>query len=1117
MELYHAVREVDSKHIIALHGHNSEDQTQSWGDPKKLGLTNVVFEVHPYPGLFGWGAQDYETHRDWLTCGEDGNSGICEWRSQFELQDTPVLLGEIQPWAGLGELGGEIARASFDIYNDMGWAATAWSYRVHTKSGGAPNGEWGYVTNAPVNSNGDTVRQIAKAESWTCDDWESTFENACSKPAFSSVLHHDAGQKTMYLVVKAGSDTDLDLLLDDIQLTHDKTGNTLLTNGDFEAGTASWSFAAFDSEVSPDYEVVDAGDFAGTDSDMALRLYSADDARRNGFLYQQISAVGGESYTLSGKFKEQGSDLAWAEIYVVDAEPADGMADITPLNFGIDINSADLIDIQTFFDNLATMPLEVNPWVREKLAADERSTVFTNIPGNAEALSIQVNGKMISLDWYAPFDDVDHYSVYRSNRKTYGYSVVSTTSDTRYSETVNDAESNTYYYYVVAHTGLDQSRASNVVASGDGAIAIPNIIEAEGYLDAEGIKVDLKSGNSSASFIGSFDQYDWVEYLISVPTSGSYDLTYAWATSDENATDSDFELYIDGQFDSVLPYMTSGSWNQFATGKVSIDLEAGKHTLRLINGSPTWVNFDYLQFTVPPQPYSALSRIEAEAFWANSGVVVSNDIDSASNEEYVGSFDVDDWLEFDMSVPTTGTYYLTYSWATQADPGELSFSVDGASAATLSIENSGGWNVFDTETVPVNLTEGTRTVRISNVDVQWVNFDYIELSSTEPVVVIPAVVLPAKLEAEDYVDMQGVSDGGPSGNSSDLFVGDFHPGDWVEFKVEAPSTGTYYINYAWATGAAPGSFAISSDGNALGNLAVSTTANWDAFETAEQMVTLNAGVQTLRVTNTDVDWVNLDYLTVTVQPVSSVPAILEAENFFLQDGLSVEPQSGNSVGAFVGGFDVDDWIEFRIDVPATGDYLLSYNFATGSSGSMDVYVDGYKTNTLNIVNSGDWNKFRSYSQVISLSAGIQDIRISNASVGWVNFDSIELQNYTPLASGYTLPMNVSADDGDLRSEGDRLRLDGSVAKDFDAGDWYEFDVDVSSTTNYTLTLNLNAWDDGNVSIFVNGIKVADLSIGDGDADFADHSTTFDLTAGYSTVRLVFDTLNWADVANFKLN
>ncbi|MCC2956722.1 cellulase family glycosylhydrolase [Massilia sp. IC2-477] len=146
--LYQAVRAVDPNHVIILPGHVKDD-IQAYGKPSDKGMRNVAFEMHPYPGHFGWSTAGREVHRAWLRCEPGGPNTVCEWDRRIQALDTPFYLGEIQPWASMGlELGGQVARASFDTYAKLGWAATAWSYKYVSNKGGHGQGTWGMVTNA---------------------------------------------------------------------------------------------------------------------------------------------------------------------------------------------------------------------------------------------------------------------------------------------------------------------------------------------------------------------------------------------------------------------------------------------------------------------------------------------------------------------------------------------------------------------------------------------------------------------------------------------------------------------------------------------------------------------------------------------------------------------------------------------------------------------------------------------------------------------------------------------------------------------------------------------------------------------------------------------------------
>ncbi|MQA39609.1 glycoside hydrolase family 5 protein [Rugamonas aquatica] len=149
--LYREIRKVDPNHVIILPGHSKG--IDAYGKPSEHGQVNVAFEMHPYPGHFGWGKPGADVHRDWLQCGhgaDAGKGGVCAWKAQQQQLNTAYFIGEFQPWALLGpELGGQVTRATYDTYVANGWASTAWSYKLLTNQGGQGKGTWGLVTNAP--------------------------------------------------------------------------------------------------------------------------------------------------------------------------------------------------------------------------------------------------------------------------------------------------------------------------------------------------------------------------------------------------------------------------------------------------------------------------------------------------------------------------------------------------------------------------------------------------------------------------------------------------------------------------------------------------------------------------------------------------------------------------------------------------------------------------------------------------------------------------------------------------------------------------------------------------------------------------------------------------------
>jgi endoglucanase len=147
--LYARVRAIDSRHVIILPGHSAG--IDAYGKPAEQGMHNVAFEMHFYPGHFGWGKPGRQVHREWLDCRAKGD-GSCQWQARLIALDTPFFVGEFQPWADMDEeLGGQITRVSFDTYASYGWAATIWSYKMVSNAGGQGAGNWGVVTNSAAN------------------------------------------------------------------------------------------------------------------------------------------------------------------------------------------------------------------------------------------------------------------------------------------------------------------------------------------------------------------------------------------------------------------------------------------------------------------------------------------------------------------------------------------------------------------------------------------------------------------------------------------------------------------------------------------------------------------------------------------------------------------------------------------------------------------------------------------------------------------------------------------------------------------------------------------------------------------------------------------------------
>jgi hypothetical protein len=138
LKCYEAIRANNDNHIVIFPGHTSG--IDFYENIRSVNLDNVIYTMHFYPGLFGWGSPEPYIHTQFI------KEGLPIWKKKMESFNSPLLIGEfnvILKKAG----GGEMMRRYYDYYESLNWPATMWSYKVLNEKGGIGDGSWGMVTN----------------------------------------------------------------------------------------------------------------------------------------------------------------------------------------------------------------------------------------------------------------------------------------------------------------------------------------------------------------------------------------------------------------------------------------------------------------------------------------------------------------------------------------------------------------------------------------------------------------------------------------------------------------------------------------------------------------------------------------------------------------------------------------------------------------------------------------------------------------------------------------------------------------------------------------------------------------------------------------------------------
>jgi hypothetical protein len=258
--------------------------------------------------------------------------------------------------------------------------------------------------------------------------------------------------------------------------------------------------------------------------------------------------------------------------------------------------------------------------------------------------------------------------------------------------------------------------------------------------------------------------------------------------------------------------------------------------------------------------------------------------------------------------------------------------------------------------------------------------------------------------------------------------------EWLNYTINVPAAGQYMLQASVANTAAGGAF-DAEFGAALSNLtggcAVPNTGSWTKYATFKSAAfSLPAGQMVMRIhldqnasSNgvANFDWFKLVAASAPVDTPYLSPfginQIIPAaqydkggegisyhdttagnqggDNYRPGDGVDI--QKGGATGNVVAYAVAGEWLQYTLNVPATGQYVLAASVAnTGTGGAFEAQAGGVNLSGLVFVpNTGSWTTYATVqSTPIALPAGQVILRIAlerNAtSNGVADFDSFRI-------------------------------------------------------------------------------------------------------------------------------
>lgn len=363
--------------------------------------------------------------------------------------------------------------------------------------------------------------------------------------------------------------------------------------------------------------------------------------------------------------------------------------------------------------------------------------------------------------------------------------------------------------------------------------------------------------------------------------------------------------------------------------------------------------------------------------YRNDGVDIEACEDEESNDFNVGWIESGEWLLYTVQVSEAGTYDVHLRTASSNANGKLMLQVDGIQATeSIAIPNTGGFQVWQTTTIKdVSLKQGINRIKLY-FEIGDFNLNYFSFSGPTTSAAQPKIL-----------DKKGTHQ---KKNIKLLFNQAFEP---------IPEAHGFTVTRNGE------SVAISSVGLAEDTLQlihVQLEENLDYYD--EVAISYNgselrtkSGVVLAAFSD---EPVNIE-LAGGIIP-HEIPGRIQAEDFVLNNGFSIEETEDSGGGSNLGYIDNGDYLEYMVNVTEASNYEVNYRVASESNGgSLSLkYFDEVGTaksiSQVSFEATGGWQTWKTAKGTGAfLEKGIYTFRLLATSslfnINWFELKKVEVE------------------------------------------------------------------------------------------------------------------------------
>ncbi|MDO5968375.1 carbohydrate-binding protein, partial [Flavivirga aquimarina] len=281
-----------------------------------------------------------------------------------------------------------------------------------------------------------------------------------------------------------------------------------------------------------------------------------------------------------------------------------------------------------------------------------------------------------------------------------------------------------------------------------------------------------------------------------------------------------------------------------------------------------------------------IGLIQAEGYNDMSGVQAETcaDIGGGLN---IGYIHTGDWMEYEVVVPSSGNYTINYRVASKNGGGSVQFKENGTTKATTNIASTGNWQNWTTLSTSVSLSAGTQTIQLYAASGGW-NINWFEIVPDDNCASFSTI------QAENFDSMSGIIDEGAN-------IGYIHNGDWAMYS-NVDLTCASNISVRASSKNNSGNIEVrlgSTTGTLIGTVAISTTGNWNTWETSSTSLSSVTGTHDVYLVFTggtsylfNIDW--FEFSNNSNAKAASTKTSIEPQSS-LENNIMISPNPINNL------------------------------------------------------------------------------------------------------------------------------------------------------------------------------------------------------------------------------